>query len=138
MSILPGDPDFEAARSSALDDERFHHQSTKDYAERLRSERDKAVESLGEVRGKYTEQGHRIKALEAELARAPTQAVELERLRAAAGSFRRADTEYGRAGNAGAQPRLSNAGTSYVIAKHRLFKALDAALTPANQEEQGS
>lgn len=43
-------------------------------------------------------------------------------------SFRNADTEYGRARNTCEQPRLSNAGSRYAIAKFRMFKALDALL----------
>jgi len=61
----------------------------------------------------------------------------LDRLRKAVRSFQNADTEYRRAKYTGEQPRLNKAGTRYVIAKHRMFKAL-AAETPnplsSNQE----
>jgi len=51
-------------------------------------------------------------------------------------SFERADVEYGRAKRAEEQPRLSNAGTSYAIAKIHLFRTA-RALTKESIDAKG-
>jgi hypothetical protein len=48
-----------------------------------------------------------------------------QRLYHAIRSFERADTEYRRARNADAQPRLNKAGSAFRVAKARLFKAAE-------------
>ena len=61
---------------------------------------------------------------------APSTSTE-EALRKAVRSFERADQEFSRASNSGEQPRLSNAGTAYQVAKWKLFEAAKATSTAA-------
>lgn len=53
-------------------------------------------------------------------------------------SFMLANTEFRRAKNAGAQPRLQKAGTRYYLAKRRMFKTFDEINnSPPHHDESG-
>lgn len=53
---------------------------------------------------------------------ARTMSAELVELLRLTKAFKRADDEFRRAKNSGTQPRLNKAGTSYAVAKWRLFE----------------